>query len=42
MIWSIIQALFIKIEPNMSEQVNKGQRISDLFNTETKSKTFPK
>ena len=34
MISSIIQALFIKIQSNMSEQ----QRIYDLLNTETKPK----
>ena len=34
---SIIQALFIKIQPNMSEQEKKQQRIIyDLLNTETK------
>ena len=37
MINSIIQALFkIKIQPNISEQEKKRQRILDLLNTETK------
>ena len=37
MISSIIQALFlkIKIQPNMSEQELKRQRIYDLLNAET-------
>ena len=39
MISSIIQALFkIKIQPHMSEQEKKCQRIYDLFNTEQKNK----
>ena len=39
MLSSIIQALFsIKIEPNMSEQEKKWQRIYDLLNAETKPK----
>ena len=37
MISSIIQ-VFVKIQPNMSEQVKKRQRIYDLFNAETKPK----
>ena len=42
MISSIIQVLFfiIKIQPNMSEQEKKRQRIYDLFNAETKPKFF--
>ena len=40
MISSIIQALFIKMQPNMSEEEKKQQRIYDLLNTETKSKSF--
>ena len=36
MISSIIQALFIKIVPNMSEQEKKWQRIYGLLNAETK------
>ena len=35
MISSIIQALFIKIQPNMSEQEEKRQKIYDLLNAET-------
>ena len=40
MIRSIIQALFffIKIQPNMSDQEKKWQRIYDLLNAETKPK----
>ena len=38
MLSSIIQALFIKIQPNMSEQEKKRQRIYDLLNAETKFK----
>ena len=39
MISSIIQPLFkIKIQPNMSGQEKKGQRIYDLLNAETKPK----
>ena len=38
MISSYIQALFIKIQPNMSEQEKKQQRIYDLLNTKTKLK----
>ena len=38
MISSIIQALFSKILPNMSEQEKKRQRIYDLLNTESKPK----
>ena len=39
MISSIIQARFlIKIQPNMSEQEKKQQRLYDLLNTETKPK----
>ena len=40
MISSIIQTLFfiIKIQPNISEQENKRQRIYDLLNVETKLK----
>ena len=39
MINSIIQALFkIKIQPNTSEQEQKGQRIYYLINAETKPK----
>ena len=39
MISSIIQALFkIKIQPNMSKQEKKRQRIYDLLNAETKPK----
>ena len=42
MISSIIQALFkkIKIQPDMSEQEKKRQRIYDLLNAETKPKFF--
>ena len=37
MISSIIEALFlIKIQPNMSEQEMKHQRIDDLLNAETR------
>ena len=36
MINSIIQALFIKIQFNMSNQQKKRQRIYDLLNAETK------
>ena len=40
---SIIQVfLKIKIQPNMSEQEKKRQRIYDLLNAETKPKYFPK
>ena len=50
MISSIIQALFffffffflIKIQPNMSEQENKQQRIYDFLNAQTEPKIFPK
>ena len=42
MISSIIQTLFIKIQPNMSEQEKKRQRIYYFLNAETKPKTFPK
>ena len=38
MISSIMQALFIKIQSNMSEQEKKRQRIYDLLNTEIKQK----
>ena len=38
MISSIIAALFIKIQPNMSKQEKKWQRIYDLLNAETKLK----
>ena len=39
MISSIIQAPFeIEIQPNMSEQEKKRQRIYDLLNAETKLK----
>ena len=39
MISSIIQALFlIKIQPNMSDQEKKRQRIYDLLNIENKPK----
>ena len=38
MISSIIQALFIQIQPNMSEQEKKRQRIYYLLNTDTKPK----
>ena len=42
MIISIDKLFFIKIQPNMSEQEKKRQRIYDLLNTETKTKKFPK
>ena len=42
MISSIIQALFIKIQPNMSEQEKKQQIIYDLVHAETKSKKISK
>ena len=38
MISSIRALSFIKIQPNMSEQEKKRQRIYDLLNAETKSK----
>ena len=41
MISSIIQALFIKIQPNMSEREKKRQRTYDLLNAETKPKKYP-
>ena len=40
MISSIIQAFFIKIQPSMSEQEKKQQRIYDLLNVETKPKNI--
>ena len=40
MISSMIQA--IKIQPNMSEQEKKHQKIHDLLNVETKPKKIPK
>ena len=37
MIKSIIQVLIlIKVQPNMSEQYKKRQRLNDLLNAETK------
>ena len=36
MISSIIQAFFIEIQPNMSEQEKKRWKIYDLLNAETK------
>ena len=43
MISSIIQALFlIKIQPNMSKQEKKQQRIYDLHNTKTKPEKISK
>ena len=42
MISPIIQAHFIKIQSNMSEQEKKRQRIYDLLITETKPPKFPK
>ena len=37
----LFKHFFIKIQPNMSEQEKKQQRIYDLLNTETKpKKTF--
>ena len=42
MISSFIQALFIKIQPNMSEQEKKRRGIYYLLYAETKPKTFPK
>ena len=38
MISFIIPAFFFKIQPNMSEQEKKHQRIYDLLNAETKLK----
>ena len=38
MISSIIQGLFIKIQPNKSEREKKQQRIYDLLSGETKLK----
>ena len=39
MFWSIIQALFIKIQANMNKQEKKKRlRIYDLLNAETKLK----
>ena len=38
MISSIIQALFIKIQPNRNEQEKKRQRIYNLLNAEIKPK----
>ena len=37
---SIIQAFFIKIQPNMSLQEKKQQRIYDLFISKIKRKYF--
>ena len=42
MVSSIIQALFIKIQPNKSEQEKKWQRIYELLNIENKPKKFLK
>ena len=42
MISPIIEALFIKIQPNMSEQEKKRLRIYDLLNAEPQPKHFPK
>ena len=36
----LFQLFFIKIQPNMSEQEKKQQRIYDLLNAETKPKNF--
>ena len=38
MVSSIIQGIFNKIQPNMSEQEKKRQRIYDLRDAETKPK----
>ena len=37
-----IQAFFIKILPNISEQEKKQQRIHDLLNADTKQKKLLK
>ena len=42
MIRCIVQALVIKIKPNMSDQEKKCKWIYDLLNAETKPKRFPK
>ena len=38
----LFKHFFVKIQPNMSEQEKKRQRIYDLFNAETKPQKFAK
>ena len=42
MVNSYLSTFFIKIQPNMSGQEKKQQRIYDLLNAKTKPKKFSK